>query len=965
MSGPRPPSLIEPLRADAHYLEPALRTELEQAFGAPFGDVVVHSGLASAAAAERADAAAFTVGRHIVFGAGAFQPRTRRGRMLLAHELAHVQQQRRGGGDLEQGQSLPEAAIRRASEGEDAAQAAAARVADGGPAAVSGSAPVGMARAGKKEEKRIWAKVLRELVAIKKAQDAQRFEYRDETGATVMVTLDEWQRLKAVAARRIDIALTSTESTAENWRQTHREILDEGHAESFGDLIDKPSRIFGIASNIWGDVVPPTLGIWHHPVQTVRRARAALDAGDVPEAARLLQLATRHLKNAKDEWNAFIEGSIGGAGKLVGNLEFVRDTSFAIAIGAGAIVAAPVVAAGVGAMGATGATATALTAAGTGALTMTGGATLRGTADAVGQKVVNGKWDAEKTWKHVRAHLAEDMATGTTAGVARMLGSLAGAGKHGVTRAGAVVRNIGAQSATAAGTGVASTAVDSGIALAEGKSWEQVWDEHIVPGVESTAMSTVTAALSAPLGVFGQRMGQSRPALGKVIDQSGGALVAGGSTLAAGGSWEEARSNAIASAVSSGITGAARGRPAPIRGSETKSQTEGPRSPGQLVASPLSAPNTRVAERTADRPSDAKRRARAGERMRQHEEARHQASEQAQQKTANRVLAAEKRLAEAKSAIDARSSAGKPPTKAQEKELAVATNNVSRAARAHARATNKTDITKQQVSQATERARDRNAAYQKAKSASSTGRARPSAKSGNKQLKRIWRREQKAAWKSWASEEIAARRSGTSEAPMDAATYDAQLAAMAATSLVPVDESGRVDWGQTSSGIKLPGAAQELNPIKALTNDELADVARTGKMPARVAAEIEHARIPQRVGRWLTAAGLPPKEAASLSKLGALDNLEPASRKWHGIVDEMAARRTKGHDRTDPMSSLDIRAGRPLGSATEQELGQIVEALKKPGMNLDRKFDVDGKQMSWRDILRAEKRQRQSSWDVP
>jgi hypothetical protein len=62
-----------------------------------FGEVVIHTDALSAAAARSIDATSYTVGSHIFFGAGRFQPGTRTGDRLLAHELTHVVQQ--GGGD--------------------------------------------------------------------------------------------------------------------------------------------------------------------------------------------------------------------------------------------------------------------------------------------------------------------------------------------------------------------------------------------------------------------------------------------------------------------------------------------------------------------------------------------------------------------------------------------------------------------------------------------------------------------------------------------------------------------------------------------------------------------------------------------------------------------------------------------------------------------------------------------------
>lgn len=56
--------------------------------------VRIHDGAPAAAAARALGARAFTVGTHIAFAAGAYRPDTVRGHLLLAHELAHVAQQR-------------------------------------------------------------------------------------------------------------------------------------------------------------------------------------------------------------------------------------------------------------------------------------------------------------------------------------------------------------------------------------------------------------------------------------------------------------------------------------------------------------------------------------------------------------------------------------------------------------------------------------------------------------------------------------------------------------------------------------------------------------------------------------------------------------------------------------------------------------------------------------------------------
>lgn len=70
---------------DAAFLEPR--------FGRGFGGVRIHTGPLAEASADAVHARAYTVGRHVVFGAGEYRPGTADGRRLLAHELAHVVQQ--------------------------------------------------------------------------------------------------------------------------------------------------------------------------------------------------------------------------------------------------------------------------------------------------------------------------------------------------------------------------------------------------------------------------------------------------------------------------------------------------------------------------------------------------------------------------------------------------------------------------------------------------------------------------------------------------------------------------------------------------------------------------------------------------------------------------------------------------------------------------------------------------------
>jgi hypothetical protein len=74
-------------------LQPGLRQDMERRFGHDFSRVRVHSGPAAEQSARDVDANAYTVGHHIVFGAGGFTSAMQPERRLLAHELTHVLQQ--------------------------------------------------------------------------------------------------------------------------------------------------------------------------------------------------------------------------------------------------------------------------------------------------------------------------------------------------------------------------------------------------------------------------------------------------------------------------------------------------------------------------------------------------------------------------------------------------------------------------------------------------------------------------------------------------------------------------------------------------------------------------------------------------------------------------------------------------------------------------------------------------------
>lgn len=70
------------------------RDYFESRFGHDFSGVRLHTGPSAEGSAAELGARAYTVGEHIVFAHGQYDPYSRSGRLLLAHELTHVLQQR-------------------------------------------------------------------------------------------------------------------------------------------------------------------------------------------------------------------------------------------------------------------------------------------------------------------------------------------------------------------------------------------------------------------------------------------------------------------------------------------------------------------------------------------------------------------------------------------------------------------------------------------------------------------------------------------------------------------------------------------------------------------------------------------------------------------------------------------------------------------------------------------------------
>ncbi|HEU4560851.1 MAG TPA: DUF4157 domain-containing protein [Longimicrobium sp.] len=128
-----PQAVHDVLRSPGTPLDGSVRAQMEPRFRHSFADVRVHADSRAAESARSVGAHAYAVGTHLVFGAGRYVPGSAGGNRLIAHELAHVVQQRGAPSSIQ-----PELEIGAAEDpAEREADAAAAAVTAGGTAEVA------------------------------------------------------------------------------------------------------------------------------------------------------------------------------------------------------------------------------------------------------------------------------------------------------------------------------------------------------------------------------------------------------------------------------------------------------------------------------------------------------------------------------------------------------------------------------------------------------------------------------------------------------------------------------------------------------------------------------------------------------------------------------------------------------------------------------------------------------------
>lgn len=503
-------------------LEARTRELMQSRFGYDFSSVRVHSDREAHASADAVHARAYTAGRHVVLGPEAPPPSTPAGLHLLAHELAHVVQQSRGG---------PPPGIDGDPALEHDADRVAADVVAGRAARVGGASGAGIAR---------------------DAKPAGEVVYEvDFPEGNKRLTAAEFEEHKARALRALQSDLKRVADLSDNGRQSQTDMLKEYHGgvESLTDALKKPKALIGIASDIWGDTTPPYIGMWSHAKTQVAIGLQAVDRGDLRAAAYALRTADQQYRDAMAEWNAYRAKTIGGAEHLASNLETVRDVSFAIALTAGAVLAAPVVAGIAVTAGATGTGLTLATAGGTALVTGAGGTVLGGGSTALASAANDGKVDWAGTRRDATKFGKQGVVTGLTAGLGRALGAAGKAAELGKPLAQAAVRRC----VTEAGINVT------------GEITSELLDRLAPTESEADKAAAASKALIPPKaramligcvgGALGVSTGHLRSGTAKVADKAIGAGVSFADAKLQGRSNEEALLAATQSTVTSHLIG--------------------------------------------------------------------------------------------------------------------------------------------------------------------------------------------------------------------------------------------------------------------------------------------------------------------------------------------------------------------------------------------------------------------------
>jgi len=219
-----PEPVREVISSRGRSLDPSIQRAMEDRMGDSFGDVRIHTGPAAADACESINARAFTVGNHIAFNQGEYDPSTPAGQHVLAHELAHVRQQTEGAVSMLPQEDMeleidPDHALER--EAEEAAQEAMADE----PVVVNRmGCKMHIQRVGKDKAAQYASMIAEDL-------DEETIEDRVQWAKATDITPEELEKRqefeKALLAEKMDNKSEELETKLQQKRERLRQLHDE------------------------------------------------------------------------------------------------------------------------------------------------------------------------------------------------------------------------------------------------------------------------------------------------------------------------------------------------------------------------------------------------------------------------------------------------------------------------------------------------------------------------------------------------------------------------------------------------------------------------------------------------------------------------------------------------------------------------------------------------------------------
>ena len=351
-------------------------------------------------------------------------------------------------------------------------------------------------------------------------------------GKSQLVTEEEYQHLVAEANRRLMIRLGLVESGADFGRKMQDDFMQDTHHGFAG--------IFGKTSDWMGGVKPPAPAIWEWPKPPIVSGRKALQSQNLTEAAAQFTIANSKLAQAQGRWHDYIDGTISGGETGIKVATVVRDTSFSIAVGSAAIVAAPIAiglagsaAAGVGLTGTAAAIGTGVGA--TGIVTVGGGimgAGLRGSSEIGGEALAN---HGRVNWQEVGSNTWDGAKHGAVDAATSLIGM--GMGRVGAKFIRPGLESLGARTIRGIATGAASGGVGGFLnaVVTPPKRRKEDGPESWSGWAKRVGMSTALGVGGGALGSAGNELlaGAAPGTMRRILAAGTSNAISGGGTAAA------------------------------------------------------------------------------------------------------------------------------------------------------------------------------------------------------------------------------------------------------------------------------------------------------------------------------------------------------------------------------------------------------------------------------------------------